>query len=113
MEDLLEDPTSALTEDWPRDETWDDSDYLHQQVGPPGELLKFSLLRRDTDRIGFLHDSFIYYFAAYGARYYRGARRPANVGSLPKTWYAVLGEHIAGDPLSWELPAEFLVPVLH
>jgi hypothetical protein len=92
-------------------------------LGPPKRLCpyyscKIEDAKRNRERalfairdesVGFLHDSFVYYFAAYALRYHDGPERPsAEVGIDSGVWPREAAARILRHLVSWEQPLEFL-----
>jgi len=68
-----------------------------------------ALFAAHDESMGFLHDSFVYYFAAYALRYHEGPDRPpADVGIDPDAWPCEAAARILPQLASWEQPLEFL-----
>ncbi|WP_145362250.1 WD40 repeat domain-containing protein [Stratiformator vulcanicus] len=106
---LLEDPLHLRTRWWPEDECWHQGSYFTEEFSESEQdtLLEFSLLRKDGNGVGFLHDSLLYYFAALTLRYSRRPGRGA-LPELPKEWAEQVVRRIRTTPRQWMLPAEFL-----
>ena len=72
-------------------------------------FLEFSLLRREGESVGFLHDSFLYYFAGVQALWNWGAPDLApGPGNHAGRWYDAVVARVQSRPETWRLPFEFL-----
>jgi WD40 repeat protein len=98
---------------WPVDAWWHEGDYFHTPYPTKEErraLKEFSLLRRDGKVFGFLHDSFLYYFAALAVR----CPRKPLLGLSPldgpelTEWCGKAVARLHAEPAAWKHPAEFL-----
>ncbi|MGA2231317.1 MAG: hypothetical protein ABSH22_10495, partial [Tepidisphaeraceae bacterium] len=69
-------------------------------------LDRCTLLKREGNHIGFLHDSFQYMLlGVHALRFYHGIDSPAN---LAPSWPLSTAKWIAADPAAWLLPVVFL-----
>jgi hypothetical protein len=83
--------------------------YYGGAIRPAERYRERTLLAARDELVGFLHDSFMYYFAAYALRYHDGPDRPpADVGVDPDAWPREVAVRILPQPASWEQPLEFL-----
>lgn len=90
---------------------WNSSLYFSHTSGPSELRLlrEHSLLRKDSGGFGFLHDSFLYYFAAYALRYYQGPESPTEIGRATEEWHQRVVARLAAEPDKWSgLPVRFL-----
>lgn len=113
------DVRSGQTPDWwPRDPAWTNSRIYREPFGVPswpGELcngvpsdaiLEISLLRREGDTIGFLHDSLMYYFCGAVALVEGG--QPGIPIRLDESWAIRVTQRMLAEPQRWVNPALFL-----
>ena len=118
LDRLLADPHKFRQPDWwPTDPWWRTGRYFRdsdQNALPPQArraIQEFSFLRRDGDELGFLHDSFLYYFAALALR----CREEPEIdlcelgaGPVRADWCRKAVARMHPAPESWRLPALFL-----
>lgn len=82
-------------------------------------ILESGLFRRERGAIGFVHDSFRYFFlAVYALHRFNGITRASTIepggamsqmfAGLPKSWFSEVAELFAQRPEDWVWPAEFL-----
>jgi WD40 repeat protein len=74
-------------------------------------LLRRTLLHEDGGTFRFLHDSFIYYFAAVAVRGYRHAswnHARNDIEGEAHPWYEQTASRLHEAPRAWAAPAEFL-----
>jgi hypothetical protein len=115
LDGLLESADNAKR--WcPADEVWRDGEYFTNEYKTEeqrGAVKKSSLLRLDGNVYGFLHDSFLYYFAALGVRCRKTPKLglstlDASEGPFIDPWYSHATRRLRSRPRTWRLPAEFL-----
>jgi WD40 repeat protein len=119
LDRLLADPNNfRQPEDWwPANPWWHEGRYfLDGDKGPLNPearhaIREFSFLRRDGDKIGFRHDSFLYYFAALAIRCKNEPEiELSSLDSEPvrMEWCRKAVEQMHQAPGMWRLPALFL-----
>jgi hypothetical protein len=87
--------------------------YYRRAIRPVDRYRERTLLAARDESVGFLHDSFVYYFAAYSLRYHDGPDRPpSDVGIEQDTWPGEAAARILPQLASWEQPLEFLSGML-
>ena len=114
LEALLTDPDAAKR--WcPAEETWHAGKYftLKFKKKERAAVARSSLLRMDNAGYGFLHDSFLYYFAALGLRCRKTPKLGLSVldpvaGPQQNSWFGMARRRMHASPATWRLPAEFL-----
>ncbi|MEQ8637465.1 MAG: hypothetical protein RIC33_21615 [Gimesia maris] len=105
--------------DSPYEDLWDVENCLYyRNVDPLPEsrmttqeqdgILEFTLLRCENMSIGFLHDSFIYFFAGYQALWDWGASEIESGPFYNKKWYEITAYRLSSYPKLWTQPVYFL-----
>ncbi len=83
--------------------------YYSGAIQPAQRYRERTLLAERDGAVCFLHDSFVYHFAACALRYHDGRERPpAEVGVDPDVWPREAAARIVSQLASWEQPLEFL-----
>jgi len=118
LDRLLSDPNKFRQPDWwPADSWWHDGRYFRDSeknaFNPEARraIREFSFLRRDVDGFGFLHDSFLYYFAALAVR----CKEEPEIDicalddeSVRAEWCRKTVQRMYASPELWRQPALFL-----
>jgi hypothetical protein len=119
LDDLLEKPEECRDLGWwSADPWWHGGQYFKlpfKRRRTRRALQEFSFLRRDGESIGFLHDSFLYYFAALAMRCRDKpllGRSSLKSASGRAEWCRKAVERMHESPESWQLPALFLAGML-
>jgi hypothetical protein len=106
-------------------EFWSKSPYLKAELPPfqatrdsPGTLGNSALVQRVGSEVGFLHDSFLYYFAALAMRSPIVPDRNSRLSKVSKDWYPAVTNWWHEDPQRWHDTAELVggmltTPELH
>jgi WD40 repeat protein len=97
-------------------EFWQVGPYLRGEKHAFGDaeiriLKQLTLLHRDGDSYRFLHDSFVYFFAALAVRGWATPilKDPANyLASETHPWYRAATHRLHQEPLTWQDVGEFL-----
>jgi hypothetical protein len=111
---LLADTQDEAKRWCPVEPTWHSGKYytIKFKKKERATVARSSLLRLDNAGYGFLHDSFLYYFAALGMR----CRTTPKLGLSPlgggegseDLWFGMATRRMHANPATWRLPAEFL-----
>ena len=88
---------------------WDKSDFATIQFDQEAvaAVREYSLLRRDGDTVGMLHDSLVDYFRAVALYSPDGDAMPRST-TLSDAWFGSVAEILSADPDRWRLAAGFL-----
>lgn len=93
---------------------WSDSPYIKSTLPPMLNLEtgrglgEHSFLRRSGSEVGFLHDSFLYYFAAWAIRYPRDPHSEAFENCIDEIWRQAAIHWWQVNPSLWTETIEFL-----